>query len=179
MVCLVSQPTVTATPKATKNGKPGYDDTTLPLMEKNQGLCVCVCVERTKWAGYGRKDSRGSQQNENPEFVPADGWYLRFYQAGAKPRMFKSVLKMTVYGSQSWTLDDVNHKKKKLLNTWFAVFSKIQKIGHFGELFSASHERRFCGSKVYMIFSSHEYFNDTTHRLVILLTRVFRRFWSL
>ncbi|XP_060893287.1 ARVCF delta catenin family member b isoform X3 [Labrus mixtus] len=30
------QPTVTVTPKATKNGKPGYDDTTLPLMEKNQ-----------------------------------------------------------------------------------------------------------------------------------------------
>lgn len=30
------QPTVTATPKATKNGKTGYDDTTLPLMEKNQ-----------------------------------------------------------------------------------------------------------------------------------------------
>ncbi|XP_044051873.1 ARVCF delta catenin family member b isoform X15 [Siniperca chuatsi] len=30
------QPTVTATPKATKNGKPGYDDTTLPLMDKNQ-----------------------------------------------------------------------------------------------------------------------------------------------
>ncbi|XP_005936947.1 ARVCF delta catenin family member b isoform X5 [Haplochromis burtoni] len=30
------QLTVTATPKATKNGKPGYDDTTLPLMEKNQ-----------------------------------------------------------------------------------------------------------------------------------------------
>nr|XP_057926281.1 ARVCF delta catenin family member b isoform X3 [Doryrhamphus excisus] len=30
------QPTVTATPKGTKNGKPGYDDTTLPLMEKNQ-----------------------------------------------------------------------------------------------------------------------------------------------
>ncbi|XP_068166051.1 ARVCF delta catenin family member b isoform X4 [Antennarius striatus] len=30
------QPTVTTTPKATKNGKPSYDDTTLPLMEKNQ-----------------------------------------------------------------------------------------------------------------------------------------------
>ncbi|KAF3850571.1 hypothetical protein F7725_012343 [Dissostichus mawsoni] len=30
-------PTATVTPKATKNGKPGYDDTTLPLMEKNQG----------------------------------------------------------------------------------------------------------------------------------------------
>ncbi|XP_035495596.2 ARVCF delta catenin family member b isoform X6 [Scophthalmus maximus] len=35
------QPTVTATPKATKNGKPGYDDTTLPLMEKNQGTRKC------------------------------------------------------------------------------------------------------------------------------------------
>ncbi|KAM4616963.1 ARVCF delta catenin family member b isoform 2-T2 [Polymixia lowei] len=30
------QPTVTTTPKTAKNGKPGYDDTTLPLMEKNQ-----------------------------------------------------------------------------------------------------------------------------------------------
>uniref|UniRef100_H3DH82 ARVCF delta catenin family member b n=1 Tax=Tetraodon nigroviridis TaxID=99883 RepID=H3DH82_TETNG len=30
------QPTVTATPKSTKNGKSAYDDTTLPLMEKNQ-----------------------------------------------------------------------------------------------------------------------------------------------
>lgn len=81
-------------------------------------VCVCVYVERTKWAGYGRKDSRGSQQNENPEFIPADGWYLRFYQAGAKPKMFKSAcqyvaLKMTVCGSQSWTLDDINLKKKK------------------------------------------------------------------
>ncbi|XP_061763078.1 ARVCF delta catenin family member b isoform X3 [Nerophis ophidion] len=33
---LDKSPTATATPKATKNGKPGYDDTTLPLMEKNQ-----------------------------------------------------------------------------------------------------------------------------------------------
>ncbi|XP_064793014.1 splicing regulator ARVCF-like isoform X9 [Oncorhynchus masou masou] len=31
------QPTATGAPKAAKNGKPGYDDTTLPLMEKNQG----------------------------------------------------------------------------------------------------------------------------------------------
>ncbi|XP_019908176.1 ARVCF delta catenin family member b isoform X12 [Esox lucius] len=31
------QPTATSAPKAAKNGKPGYDDTTLPLMEKNQG----------------------------------------------------------------------------------------------------------------------------------------------
>uniref|UniRef100_A0AAX7VP01 ARVCF delta catenin family member n=1 Tax=Astatotilapia calliptera TaxID=8154 RepID=A0AAX7VP01_ASTCA len=36
------QLTVTATPKATKNGKPGYDDTTLPLMEKNQGQSARV-----------------------------------------------------------------------------------------------------------------------------------------
>lgn len=44
IACFVSftQPTVMATPKATKNGKPGYDDTTLPLMEKNQGLSECV-----------------------------------------------------------------------------------------------------------------------------------------
>ncbi|XP_058491386.1 ARVCF delta catenin family member b isoform X1 [Solea solea] len=35
------QPTVTVTPKSTKNGKPGYDDTTLPLMEKNQGTRNC------------------------------------------------------------------------------------------------------------------------------------------
>ncbi|XP_061586328.1 splicing regulator ARVCF-like [Cololabis saira] len=31
------QPTATTTPKTAKNGKTGYDDTTLPLMEKNQG----------------------------------------------------------------------------------------------------------------------------------------------
>lgn len=53
---LLSQLTVTATPKATKNGKPGYDDTTLPLMEKNQGqsvrvvecMLLFVSVSRTK-----------------------------------------------------------------------------------------------------------------------------------
>lgn len=41
---LFIQPTVTATPKSAKNGKSAYDDTTLPLMEKNQGLCSCVCM---------------------------------------------------------------------------------------------------------------------------------------
>lgn len=39
------QPTVTATPKSAKNGKSAYDDTTLPLMEKNQGLCWCFCMD--------------------------------------------------------------------------------------------------------------------------------------
>ncbi|XP_030647051.1 ARVCF delta catenin family member b [Chanos chanos] len=31
------QPMATSAPKGSKSGKPGYDDTTLPLMEKNQG----------------------------------------------------------------------------------------------------------------------------------------------
>ncbi|XP_036383240.1 ARVCF delta catenin family member b isoform X3 [Megalops cyprinoides] len=31
------QPAASSLPKGSKNGKPGYDDTTLPLMEKNQG----------------------------------------------------------------------------------------------------------------------------------------------
>ncbi|KAM9547882.1 splicing regulator ARVCF-like isoform 15-T15 [Salvelinus alpinus] len=34
------QLTASGAPKAAKNGKPGYDDTTLPLMEKNQGQSV-------------------------------------------------------------------------------------------------------------------------------------------
>uniref|UniRef100_A0AAX7UVN8 ARVCF delta catenin family member n=1 Tax=Astatotilapia calliptera TaxID=8154 RepID=A0AAX7UVN8_ASTCA len=42
------QLTVTATPKATKNGKPGYDDTTLPV-------CCCLCLFRgLKGVGRGR-----------------------------------------------------------------------------------------------------------------------------
>uniref|UniRef100_A0A669EVD5 ARVCF delta catenin family member b n=1 Tax=Oreochromis niloticus TaxID=8128 RepID=A0A669EVD5_ORENI len=48
------QPTVTATPKATKNGKPGYDDTTLPLMEKNQAdNCSLTSLD-----GYSTIDQR-------------------------------------------------------------------------------------------------------------------------
>uniref|UniRef100_A0AAY4BSS3 Armadillo repeat protein deleted in velo-cardio-facial syndrome n=1 Tax=Denticeps clupeoides TaxID=299321 RepID=A0AAY4BSS3_9TELE len=34
------QPTAASTPKSSKSGKPGYDDTTLPLMEKNQELTL-------------------------------------------------------------------------------------------------------------------------------------------
>uniref|UniRef100_A0A7N6BI61 ARVCF delta catenin family member n=1 Tax=Anabas testudineus TaxID=64144 RepID=A0A7N6BI61_ANATE len=53
---------VQTTPKATKNGKPGYDDTTLPLMEKNQGqkdgeeladLCSLTSLD-----GYSTIDQR-------------------------------------------------------------------------------------------------------------------------
>eukprot|EP00064_Thunnus_orientalis_P007354 superscaffoldBa00000810_g7374 len=50
------QPTVTATPKATKNGKPGYDDTTLPLMEKNQDGYSTI-DQRDKDCKYKTADS--------------------------------------------------------------------------------------------------------------------------
>ncbi|KAG7222077.1 hypothetical protein INR49_016647, partial [Caranx melampygus] len=56
-------PTVTATPKATKNGKPGYDDTTLPLMEKNQGTRKCgsgdmIPMDELGPDGYSTIDQR-------------------------------------------------------------------------------------------------------------------------
>ncbi|XP_061672521.1 ARVCF delta catenin family member b isoform X6 [Syngnathoides biaculeatus] len=50
------QPTVTATPKGTKNGKPGYDDTTLPLMEKNQDGYSTI-DQRDKDSKYKTGDS--------------------------------------------------------------------------------------------------------------------------
>ncbi|XP_004567321.3 ARVCF delta catenin family member b isoform X4 [Maylandia zebra] len=57
------QLTVTATPKATKNGKPGYDDTTLPLMEKNQGTRKCgsgdmIPMDELGPDGYSTIDQR-------------------------------------------------------------------------------------------------------------------------
>ncbi|XP_036953153.1 ARVCF delta catenin family member b isoform X3 [Acanthopagrus latus] len=57
------QPTVTATPKSTKNGKPGYDDTTLPLMEKNQGTRKCgsgdmIPMDELGPDGYSTIDQR-------------------------------------------------------------------------------------------------------------------------
>uniref|UniRef100_A0A3Q3NEM1 ARVCF delta catenin family member n=1 Tax=Mastacembelus armatus TaxID=205130 RepID=A0A3Q3NEM1_9TELE len=57
------QPTVTVTPKATKNGKPGYDDTTLPLMEKNQGTRKCgssdmILMDELGPDGYSTTDQR-------------------------------------------------------------------------------------------------------------------------
>ncbi|XP_029915757.1 ARVCF delta catenin family member b isoform X2 [Myripristis murdjan] len=57
------QPTVTATPKAAKNGKPGYDDTTLPLMEKNQGSRKCgsgdmIPLDELGPDGYSTIDQR-------------------------------------------------------------------------------------------------------------------------
>lgn len=62
-----SQATMTTTPKATKNGKPGYDDTTLPLMEKSQGQLEGVCLTVAVFAcledqvgGIKEKRSQGS-----------------------------------------------------------------------------------------------------------------------
>nr|XP_057926282.1 ARVCF delta catenin family member b isoform X4 [Doryrhamphus excisus] len=52
------QPTVTATPKGTKNGKPGYDDTTLPLMEKNQGPPQHTWIYLAERDGYSTIDQR-------------------------------------------------------------------------------------------------------------------------
>uniref|UniRef100_A0A8C2WTS4 ARVCF delta catenin family member b n=1 Tax=Cyclopterus lumpus TaxID=8103 RepID=A0A8C2WTS4_CYCLU len=57
------QPTMTTTPKATKNGKPGYDDTTLPLMEKNQGTRKCgsgdmIPMDELGPDGYSTIDQR-------------------------------------------------------------------------------------------------------------------------
>ncbi|XP_041854591.1 ARVCF delta catenin family member b isoform X12 [Melanotaenia boesemani] len=59
------QPTVTATPKATKNGKPGYDDTTLPLMEKNQDGYSTV-DQRDKDCKYKTGDGSGDVTEREP-----------------------------------------------------------------------------------------------------------------
>uniref|UniRef100_A0A674AZ39 ARVCF delta catenin family member b n=1 Tax=Salmo trutta TaxID=8032 RepID=A0A674AZ39_SALTR len=52
------QPTASGAPKAAKNGKPGYDDTTLPLMEKNQGQSVTAGETGDPPDGYSTIDQR-------------------------------------------------------------------------------------------------------------------------
>ncbi|MEQ2310798.1 hypothetical protein AMECASPLE_012973 [Ameca splendens] len=59
------QPAVTATPKATKNGKPGYDDTTLPLMEKNQDGYSTI-DQRDKDCKYKTDDSLADLTEREP-----------------------------------------------------------------------------------------------------------------
>ncbi|XP_074493380.1 ARVCF delta catenin family member b isoform X12 [Sebastes fasciatus] len=59
------QPTATATPKATKNGKPGYDDTTLPLMEKNQDGYSTI-DQRDKDCKYKTVDGSVDQTEREP-----------------------------------------------------------------------------------------------------------------
>ncbi|XP_059909453.1 splicing regulator ARVCF-like [Gadus macrocephalus] len=57
------QPTVAATPKSAKNGKPGYDDTTLPLMEKNQDGYTTI-DHREKECKYKAVDPEDPTEHE-------------------------------------------------------------------------------------------------------------------
>ncbi|KAL6114663.1 arvcf [Pungitius sinensis] len=59
------QTTMATTPKATKNGKPGYDDTTLPLMEKNQDGYSTI-DQRDKDCKYKTADSQVDQTEREP-----------------------------------------------------------------------------------------------------------------
>ncbi|XP_068460572.1 ARVCF delta catenin family member b isoform X6 [Clinocottus analis] len=59
------QPTMSTTPKATKNGKPGYDDTTLPLMEKNQDGYSTI-DQRDKDCKYKTVDGSVDQTEQEP-----------------------------------------------------------------------------------------------------------------
>uniref|UniRef100_A0A8C7C5V5 ARVCF delta catenin family member b n=1 Tax=Oncorhynchus kisutch TaxID=8019 RepID=A0A8C7C5V5_ONCKI len=52
------QSTASGAPKAAKNGKPGYDDTTLPLMEKNQGHGDMIPMDELGPDGYSTIDQR-------------------------------------------------------------------------------------------------------------------------
>ncbi|XP_062874245.1 ARVCF delta catenin family member b isoform X1 [Trichomycterus rosablanca] len=60
------QPTNAATPKASKNSRSGYDDTTLPLMEKNQGDRGCgtgamIPMDEHGPDGYSTIDQRDKE----------------------------------------------------------------------------------------------------------------------
>lgn len=59
------QPTMAATPKATKNGRTGYDDTTLPLMEKNQD-CYTTIDQRDKDCKYKTSDGSADLTEREP-----------------------------------------------------------------------------------------------------------------
>ncbi|XP_037337225.2 ARVCF delta catenin family member b isoform X3 [Pungitius pungitius] len=64
------QTTMATTPKATKNGKPGYDDTTLPLMEKNQDGYSTI-DQRDKDCKYKTADGPVDQTEREPLKVQA------------------------------------------------------------------------------------------------------------
>ncbi|XP_068460573.1 ARVCF delta catenin family member b isoform X7 [Clinocottus analis] len=68
------QPTMSTTPKATKNGKPGYDDTTLPLMEKNQGTRKCGSGDMTPMEELGPDGySTIDQRDKDCKYKTVDG----------------------------------------------------------------------------------------------------------
>ncbi|XP_055743339.1 splicing regulator ARVCF-like isoform X7 [Salvelinus fontinalis] len=65
------QPTATGAPKAAKNGKPGYDDTTLPLMEKNQGQSV-MAGETGDPPGLAYCGELSTKKNGSGDMIPMD-----------------------------------------------------------------------------------------------------------
>ncbi|XP_042579860.1 ARVCF delta catenin family member b isoform X3 [Cyprinus carpio] len=68
------QPIATGTPKGSKSCKPGYDDTTLPLMEKNQGNRGCsggdmIPMDELGPDGYSTID----QRDKDSKYKSSDG----------------------------------------------------------------------------------------------------------
>ncbi|XP_077097086.1 ARVCF delta catenin family member b isoform X34 [Siphateles boraxobius] len=59
------QPTATGTPKGSKSCKPAYDDTTLPLMEKNQDGYTTI-DQRDKDSKYKSSDGSSDLQEREP-----------------------------------------------------------------------------------------------------------------
>ncbi|KAM9547872.1 splicing regulator ARVCF-like isoform 5-T5 [Salvelinus alpinus] len=65
------QLTASGAPKAAKNGKPGYDDTTLPLMEKNQGQSV-TAGETGDPPGLAYCGELSTKKNGSGDMIPMD-----------------------------------------------------------------------------------------------------------
>uniref|UniRef100_A0AAR2M2F7 ARVCF delta catenin family member n=1 Tax=Pygocentrus nattereri TaxID=42514 RepID=A0AAR2M2F7_PYGNA len=68
------QPTASSAPKGSKSGKPGYDDITLPLMEKNQGDRGCgsgamIPMDELGPDGYSTID----QRDKDCKYKTSDG----------------------------------------------------------------------------------------------------------
>ncbi|XP_072521241.1 ARVCF delta catenin family member b isoform X3 [Salminus brasiliensis] len=68
------QPTASGAPKGSKSGKPGYDDSTLPLMEKNQGDRGCgsgamIPMDELGPDGYSTID----QRDKDCKYKSSDG----------------------------------------------------------------------------------------------------------
>ncbi|XP_057206797.1 ARVCF delta catenin family member b isoform X4 [Triplophysa rosa] len=68
------QPIATGTPKGSKSCKPGYDDTTLPLMEKNQGSRGCGSGDMIPMDEFGPDGySTINQRDSNSKYKSSDG----------------------------------------------------------------------------------------------------------
>ncbi|XP_051539679.1 splicing regulator ARVCF-like isoform X2 [Myxocyprinus asiaticus] len=68
------QPLATGTPKGSKSCKPGYDDTTLPLMEKNQGNRGCGSGDMIPMDEFGPDGySTIDQRDKDSKYKSSDG----------------------------------------------------------------------------------------------------------